>query len=83
MSNCIDFANAILKNEKIIKGEPKIHYSLMKYKKKGSYNIMKGISENVTLVQLMYLLGNVNHAISVAGYWIFESNYKIALALNR
>ena len=31
----------------------------------------------------MNSLGNVNHAISVVGYWIFDSNYKIALVLNR
>ena len=28
-------------------------------------------------------LGNVNHATSVVGYWIFESNYKKALVINR
>ena len=28
-------------------------------------------------------LGNVNHYISVVGYWIFYSNYKRALVLNR
>ena len=28
-------------------------------------------------------LGNVNHDISVVGYWIFDSNYKKALVLNR
>ena len=27
-------------------------------------------------------LGNVNHAIIVVGYWIFESNYKRALVRN-
>ena len=26
---------------------------------------------------------NVNHAISVVGYWIFDSNYKKVLVLNR
>ena len=41
------------------------------------------ISEYVTLVQLMYSLGNVNYDISVFGYWIFDSNYKKALVLNR
>ena len=44
---------------------------------------MTDISEHVTLFQLMDYLGNVNHAISVVGYWIFDSNYKIALVLNR
>ena len=28
-------------------------------------------------------LGNVNHAISVVGYWIFDSNYEKTLVLNR
>ena len=28
-------------------------------------------------------LGNVNHAISVVGSWIFESNYERALVLNK
>ena len=28
-------------------------------------------------------LGNVNHAISVFGSWIFDSNYERALVLNR
>ena len=55
----------------------------MKYNQKGYYDILKDISENVTLVQLMDLLGNVNHGISVFGYWIFDSNYKKLLVLNR
>ena len=54
----------------------------MKYKQTGSYKILKDISENVTLVQLMDSLGNVNHAISVVGYWIFDSNYEKSLVLN-
>ena len=40
------------------------------------------MSENVTLVQLMDSLGNMNHAISVVGYWILDSKYKRAFALN-
>ena len=48
-----------------------------------SCDIMTDRSENVTVVQLMDYLGNVNHDISVVGYWIFESNYEIALVLNR
>ena len=60
-----------------------MHYGLIKYKQTGSYKILKEISENVTLVQLMYSLGNMNHDISVVGYWIFDSNYKEALVLNR
>ena len=55
----------------------------MKYNNKGSHAIMSDISENVTLVQLMDYLGNVNHSNSVVGYWIFDSNYKRALVCNR
>ena len=53
MGNRIDFANDILKNEKIIQIKPRVYYSLVKYKKKGYYDILEDISENVTLVQLM------------------------------
>ena len=60
-----------------------MYYSLRKYKKKCSYDILTDISENVTLVQLIDYLSNVNRAINVVGYWIFESNYKRALVLNR
>ena len=54
----------------------------MKYKNKGSYDILTDISENFTLVKSMDSLGDVNYAISVVGYWIFDSNYKRALVLN-
>ena len=52
VGNCIDFANAILKNEKEIQGEPRVYYRLGKYKKKGSHDIMTETSEHVNLVQL-------------------------------
>ena len=83
MGNHIDFANSILKNEKKLKVEPRVYYILRKYKKKVSCDILTDISEHVTLVQLMDYLGNVNHAISVVGYWLYDSNYERALVLNR
>ena len=83
MGNRIDFANAILKIEKTIKGKPRFYYSLKKYKNMGSYDILTYISEHVNLVKLMDSLGNVNHAISVVGYWVFDSNYEKSLVLNR
>ena len=60
-----------------------MHYKLIKYDNKGDYKILEDISANVTLVQLMDSLGNVNHDISVVGSWIFDSNYEQALVLNR
>ena len=65
------------------KVKPRVYYSLRKYKKKGSYDILKNRSEHVTLVELMDSLGNVNHSISVVRYWIFDSNYEKSLLLNR
>ena len=47
------------------------------------FDILNEISEDVTLVQLMNSLGNVNHAISVIGYCIFDSIYKKALYLTQ
>ena len=70
------------KTKTISIGEVGVHYNLIKYKKKGEHEILEDISANVTWVQLMYSLGNVNHAISVVGNWIFDSNYKNELVLN-
>ena len=42
------------------------------FKQKGYFNIFKYTSEHVTLVPLMDSIGNVNNAISVVGYWIFD-----------
>ena len=76
VGNRIYFANDFLKNKKRNVGEARVHYNLIKYKKMNEYKVLEDISENVTLVQLMYSLGNVNHAISVVGNWIFDSNYE-------
>ena len=83
VGNSIDFENDILKNKKINVGEARVHYNLIKYKKKGKYKILEDISENVTLVHLMDSLVNVNNAIRVVGKWIFDSNYEKSLFINR
>ena len=88
--NRIDFANDILKNKKRNVVEARVYYNLIKYKKMREYkkfgrhqwklylSLVNGF-----IVQLMDSLGNVNHAISVFGNWIFDSNYEKALFLNR
>ena len=40
-----------------------------------AFDILNDIGENVTLVQLMDSLRNMNNAISIVGHWIFDSNY--------
>ena len=67
MGNRIDFTNANLKNKKKSRGN---------IKNMVSYDILTDISEHITLVRLMNYLDNLNHAISVVGYWIFGSNYE-------
>ena len=83
LGNRIYFANESMLNHKRNKGEARVHYKLIKYKKMGDYKILEDICENVTLVQLMDSIGNVNHDISVVGNWIFDSNYERALVLNK
>ena len=39
------------------------------WKKNDAFDILNDISEDVTLVQLMDSLGNVNHAIIIVGHW--------------
>ena len=83
VGNRIHFANEIMLNRKRNKSEARVHYNLIKYKKKGDYKILEYVSANVTLVHLMVSIGNVNHAISVVGNLIFDSNYERALVLNK
>ena len=56
-------------------------YFLNKWIKQGSFEIIHNISENITFVQLMDTVGNVNCAVIIVGYLIFEPNYKFALQL--
>ena len=71
VGNLNNFATDIMQNKKINKGETRVHYLLIKYKKMGEYEILVNISANVTSVQLMDSLGSVNHDISVVVSWIF------------
>ena len=81
-SNPIEFANAVLKNQKRVKGEQVLYYNMRKYKQKGYFDILSNISEHVTQVPLMDSLGNVNCAIIVLGDCIFESKYDKVLVIN-
>ena len=54
-----------MKNRRKIKGEQNLQYNLKIWKKNNDVDILNNISEDVTLIQLMESLGNVNHAISV------------------
>ena len=72
-----------MKNRRRIKGEHNLQYNMTIWKKNDDYDILNNISEYVTLVQLMDSLVNVNHAISIVGYCIFDSSYNISLCLTQ
>ena len=42
----------------------------------GNFDTMNNISDNVTLVQMVDSLVNMNHVLSVLMKWIFDSNDK-------
>ena len=65
-----------MKNKLRHKGEHHLRYNLIIWKNKGDFNILDEISENVTLVQLMDTLLNVNHSISIVRSCIFDSDYE-------
>ena len=67
-NNIIHFANAIMSNRKEKKGEQNLRYNLTIWSENDAFDILNGISENFTLVQLMELLGNLNHAIIIVGH---------------
>ena len=70
-------------NRRKIKVEYTLRYNLTIWKKEDAFDILNYISEDVTLVQLMYSLGNSNHATSIVGNWIFDSKYKKAIFLHK
>ena len=47
-------------------------FKIKTWKVKGRYEIMNGISENFTLVQFMYTVGDVNHAESIVVICTFD-----------
>ena len=57
-----------MSNRRKIKGEQNLIYNMTIWRVNDSFGILNDISENVTLVQLMDPLGNVNHAISIVGH---------------
>ena len=72
-----------MSNRRKIKGEQKLRYILKIWKKNDAFDTLNYISDNVTLVQLMELLVNLNHDITIVGHWIFYSNYKKSLCLTQ
>ena len=81
--NIIHFDNAIMPNRRKIKCEHNLRYNLTIRRKNDDSDILNGISENFTLVQLMDSLRNLNHDIVIVGHWIIDSKYKKSLCLTQ
>ena len=59
-----------------IKGEQCLMYNTKVWHKNDAFDILNNINEYINLAQLLESVGNVNHAISILGYWISDSNYE-------
>ena len=66
-----------------MKGEYNLIYNLTIWKKDDDFDILNEIIEDLTLVQLMDSLGNVNRVINIVGSWIFYSTYEKAICLSQ
>ena len=62
-------------------GEQHLRYRIMKGKNQDSFYAFNDISDDVTLLYLMDLVGNVNQAVSIVGKWISDSNFRRYLPL--
>ena len=58
-----------MSNRRKIKVEQNIRYNLTIWIENDDFDILNDISKNVTLVQLMDSLVNVNRAIIIVGHW--------------
>ena len=67
--------------KEINKGDKGHSYKFKQQKKRKTLYILNNISEHVTLVQMMETIGNIYHAVSISGFWIYNPNNKKALPL--
>ena len=49
--------------------------------RKGRKYILNDTSDHFILVQLMDIVGNANHTVSISVFWIYDSNDEKALSL--
>ena len=66
------FSHYIIIDKERNKGNQNRNYKLKKWKKCGTYDIFNYINENVTSVQLMDNVVNVNHAVIISGFWVYN-----------
>ena len=79
--NRIKFATEVLTDHVINKGQQQCRYKVVQWNNRGTFDILNDISDHMTLVKLIDTAINVNHAVSIIGCWIYDSNHKRALPL--
>ena len=72
-----------MKNKLRHKCEQHPRYDMRILNKYSRFDILNDIREKFPSAELMESLVNVNHDISIVGYWIFDSNYEQSLHLIR
>ena len=67
----LNFATVIiLYKESDIVGQ-RLRYKTIKWKNQGSFDALHDISDHMKFSQLMDLIGNANHTMSIVVKWIF------------
>ena len=59
------------------KGDQQHHHSLRQIKRSSDFDIFNYTGEYISFVKLKDNLGNVSHAVTMSGVWIFITNKKI------
>ena len=77
----IKFSNQMMKDRVRDNFYQRYFYKIVQLKKTGELYIFNGISDHMTLVQLIDTAGNANHVVSITRFWIYDFNYKRALTL--
>ena len=62
--------------------EPRLGLTVQEFKHVGQVNVLEYSYNGATIVQLEDILGNTSHCITIAGKWIFDSNFERGLAVS-
>ena len=82
--NRIDFAIDVLLAKKRVRkpNEPRLGLTIQEFKHVGQVNVLEYSYNGATIVQLEDILGNTSHCITIAGKWIFDSNFERGLPVS-
>ena len=79
----LKFSQDVALNNAREKGKPQREISYKVLKEEYGYDPLLDMSTYITLIQLKYYLGGINHCVTGFGKWIFDSNFLFALPLTK